>query len=227
MGRILSLRRRRGAIPEFEASLARLSEELVLTESFTELMLRDGNLEAAAAAVDEQRDRLRKAEAQMLASLRPHGRRTQVVAAAVAALMMLGSGALVALRALSPNTQTAKVAIQRIEQRLDQVAEAPTAIQANRIAGDLPEFGTIDENDLRDPEIADALLALLDEKIATLENGPLTLKGITDRLRRERRRVLQATQPQPAPLPSSTRSTRTQSPEPPPSAPETPNPVAS
>ncbi|GAC1410230.1 MAG: hypothetical protein NVSMB57_03770 [Actinomycetota bacterium] len=62
----MRFRRKAESIPPFEEAIARLSDELALTENFARQMIREGHYKTAAAVVEEQRSRLKAHHLSML-----------------------------------------------------------------------------------------------------------------------------------------------------------------
>lgn len=144
MGRTLRLRKG-PRIPQFEEALARLSDELSLTENFTTAMVRDGDYAAALRVIDEQRERLQKAESHMLAAFRPAGRRRmQVALGGIAAVMLLGSASFAMISGRSNDANTAPAIIERAQEKIAQAADATSEAQvAGFLDGAIAELSTL------------------------------------------------------------------------------------
>lgn len=206
MGRILRFRRR-GQIPRFEEALARLTEELTLTQSYADAMIRSGQYKAAIAVVDEQRDRLAAAQEQMLAAMRPHPRRGRVAAAGLAAAMLVGSASFAALstRNQPPAEAQAPDVIQRVEDRLEEAALVEDETRASTIVAEaLADLISIGPELSKDPEIQQQVESMLRKQIDRLQerrSGQMLVAQLSAAVEKVKAEVKDPGPPPPAPEP--------------------------
>ena len=210
MGKILRLRRR-GQIPEFEESLAHLSEEITLTQSYADLMIREGHFRAAAAVIDEQRERLTAAQETMLAALRPR-RRTHVAIAGLAAVMLVGSASFAALssRGTDPSTST-PVVIDRVQAQLEEAASVTDQARANTIVAEaLKDLISIGPEMSQDPEIQQQVESMLRKQLDRLNQRPSMQRMIdqfTEAAKKVKAEIEDPDSPPPPPEPSAEQPT--------------------
>ncbi|HEX9695340.1 MAG TPA: hypothetical protein VGB64_03395 [Actinomycetota bacterium] len=169
MGRILRFRRR-GQIPQFEESLARLTEELTLTQSYADAMIRGGQFKAAVGVIDEQRERLASAQEDMLAALRPRYQRGRAAVAGLAAAMLVGSASFAALSSRNaPADASTPVVLERVEAQLEEAATVEDATRASTIVAEaLADLISIGPELSNDPEIQQQVESMLRKQIDRL-----------------------------------------------------------
>src|SRR5258708_36511385 len=91
MPRIVGFRRPR-PMPEVQARIARLGEELSLTAAFVTVVERRGEHRAALGAIEEQRIRVAESERAMLKEMaRPRRHKIHAAMAGIAAVLALAS----------------------------------------------------------------------------------------------------------------------------------------
>ncbi|HVL89148.1 MAG TPA: hypothetical protein VM841_02820 [Actinomycetota bacterium] len=206
MGRILRFRRR-GQIPQFEEALARLTEEITLTQSYADAMIRSGQYRAAFAVVDEQRDRLVHAQEQMLAAMRPRHRRGRVAAAGLAAAMLVGSASFAALssRNDAPSAPSAPAVLERVENRLAEAALVDDERRASTIVAEaLADLISIGPELSRDPEIQQQVESMLRKQIDRLterRSGTALIAQLNAAVEKVKAEVSEPDPPPPAPEP--------------------------
>src|ERR1051326_1419276 len=125
-------------LPEVEAHIAQLSEELSLTAAFVHATHRRGENRAAAGAIDEQRVRLVARQRAMLHQLaRPRNHRIHAALAGVAAALLVGSASFASYRAIAPTAPAKENVIHSATVRLAeaQAAQDPTTVA--QIIGDV------------------------------------------------------------------------------------------
>ena len=132
--RILRFGRKAEPVPQFEEAIARLSDELALTENFARQMIRDGHYKAAAAVVEEQTTRMKGHHMAMLSAFRPNVRRIQLAAGGIAAVMLLGSASLILVGSQSPEPkqQSAPEIVNTVTEKIAHAAGALTDAEATR-----------------------------------------------------------------------------------------------
>lgn len=142
---ILRFRRKHGSMPQFEEAIARLSDELALTEAFADKMIRDGHYKAAAGVVAEQESRMAMHHQAMASAFRPHHRRVQVALGGLAAAMILGSASFAFVGSRGSADQSAHEVIHSVEKNLQNAASARTDAEASTFVtaalGDLAALG--------------------------------------------------------------------------------------
>lgn len=204
MGRILRFRRR-GQIPEFEEALAHLTEELTLTQSYADLMIRSGHYKAAAAVVDEQRARLAGAQEAMLTALRPR-RRSHAAIAGLAAVMLVGSASFAALSSRNAEDPTSTpVVLERVEAQLEEAATESDQARANTIVAEaLAELISIGPEMSQDPEIQRQVESMLRKQIDRLTQRPSTqslIAQIAEAAKKVKAEIKDPPSPEPQPEP--------------------------
>lgn len=206
MGRILRFRRR-GQIPQFEQALARLTEELTLTQSYADAMIREGQYKAAIAVMDEQRSRLVGAQQEMLAAFRPDHRRGRVAVAGLAAVMLVGSASFAALssRNTPPAEASTPVVLERVEAQLEQAAITTDETRASTIVAEaLADLISIGPELSRDPEIQQQVESMLRKQIDRLSerrSGRMLVAQLNAAVQKVKAEVDKPSPPPPAPSP--------------------------
>lgn len=216
MARIIPFRRRRDSVRLFEETLAHLQEELALTETFANAMVREGQLGAAVGVIDEQRRRLAQSETEMRDAFRPRRRRLQVMGG-IAAVMAIGTASFAALNLRAPAAGSAPAAIERAEQKLDRAEVAGSSAQAQALVTDaLDELSAIEGEIAADPQINNEVRGILERQLELLKKRPelrslmVRIKAVAKQVRvdvAEAAKQAQQTTPPPAPSPSPEPST--------------------
>lgn len=207
MGRILRFRRR-GHIPEFEEALARLTEELTLTQNYADIMIRTGHYKAAAAVVDEQRARLAAAQESMLGALRPR-RRSHAAIAGLAAVMLVGSASFAALSSRAPDADASSppVVLERVEAQLEEAAGETDEKRANTIVAEaLADLISIGPEMSQDPEIQRQVESMLRKQLDRLTQRPSTqslINQIQEAVKKVKAEIKDPSPTPPAPQPES------------------------
>jgi hypothetical protein len=123
-------------MPEVEARIAQLGEELSLTAAFVSVASRRGEHRAALAAIEEQRSRVSESERAMLKEMaRPRKHKIHAAIAGIAAVLALASASFAGFRALNPpaSSSVKDQMIQSASVKLAQAQSADTSAQAQAL----------------------------------------------------------------------------------------------
>lgn len=158
-------------LPEVEAHIAQLSEELSLTAAFVHAMHRRGEDRAAAAAIDEQRNRLVVRQRAMLRQLaRPRNHRIHAALAGLAAAVLVGSASFAGYRALTPGPANQAV-IHSATVRLAEAQAAQDPATVAQIIGDVHRsLLSLSPQSLVDTRDRDTVTQLLAQELQIIQS---------------------------------------------------------
>lgn len=172
MGRLLRFRRFR-PLPEVEARIAALSDELPLTVAFVAAMSRNGSARAAAGVIEEQQASLRLHRYAMLRSLATRRRRVHAAMAGALAAVMLASGSYATVRAILPAKPAKAELIRRATVKLDEAKRIDTAHELAQIVDEVNEtILALPEDALDDPKIRLDVAEFLGQAQSLLSSAP-------------------------------------------------------
>ncbi|MHB8513282.1 MAG: hypothetical protein ACYDCC_14050 [Actinomycetota bacterium] len=175
MGKLLKFKRKHGEVPAFEAGLARLQEELALTDNFATQMVREGYYKAATAVIEEQQQRIDMHHEAMRRAFRPRARRTYVALGGIAAIMLIGSASVALVGFSSDSTPSAVAVIHRVEQKIASATVAKNSAEArNDVNAAIGEMSALQGQSTTDltPQIDPSLLSQLSAQLGELQNQP-------------------------------------------------------
>ncbi|MCA1831886.1 MAG: hypothetical protein ABR548_05390 [Actinomycetota bacterium] len=218
MGSILKAFRAIRPLPEVEANIAQLGEELPLTVAFAAVMERHGLDRAAVAAVDEQRTRVANAQRRMLRSLSARRRHhVHAAFAGIAAAMVLASGSFAAMRAIAPDHPANAELIRQASAKLELAKQAGDSTSLAALVNDVHQsLLSITKDGLSDPAINLQLQGLLDREQALLNKAPnagallAQLQKVAEQVQVE---TPEAPKPRPAPKPDTAKPDASSAPE--------------
>ncbi len=173
MRRLLRVGRSR-PLPEVEARIAVLSEELPLTAMFAAAMARDGRTRAALGVIDEQRASLRRAQTEMLRSLAARKRRRiQAALAGSVAAVMIASGSYAMIQALRPEAPKKAELISRATAKIEEARLAASATEFTAIVEEVQEsIFALPSDALADPETKEDVATLLGRAQTLVASAP-------------------------------------------------------
>jgi hypothetical protein len=190
-------------LPEVEAEIAAMGEELPLTVAFASIMTREGNGRAAAIAIDEQRTRLAGAQRRMLHSFASRRRRRVHAAfAGLAAVLVLASGSFAAMRVIKPDAPGKSELIRQAAVKLDQASLANDAKTFAALVGEVHEsILALPKDAFSDPTIRLQVQSIFGKEQSLLAKAP-NATALLDQLQRLSKQVqVPAPEPETAPKP--------------------------
>jgi len=195
-------------MPEVQAQIAQLEEELSLTAAFVKVTQRSGDHRAAIGAIEEARSRVAQSERVMIREFaRPRKHKIHAAMAGIAAVMMLASGAFAGFRAFAPSAPGAKDRlIQAASAKLTQAASTTNATQKAALVGQVHEsLSALSEAALQDGAVHEDVKSLLEQELQILRNVPgssALVKQITTLAKKANVKIPEEKQPAPAPPPA-------------------------